>query len=59
MMKTEKEKLLAVLGGFALDDFGVEALLDVLALRLKTQAEKIEDLNRRSQVDHAHMQQDR
>jgi hypothetical protein len=45
-MAEVKDKLLTVLGNFAMDELSVNSLFEVLAARLKSQEEKILELHR-------------
>lgn len=57
--KTTKDKLLEILGDFAVDDLSTDRLLDVLADKLKRQEESIEQLLHKNDSEYRQIRQER
>lgn len=58
-LRTTKDKLLEIIGDFAVDDLGIDRLLDVLADKLQRQGRDIEQLLHKNDGEWAHIRQER
>lgn len=59
MTQTTKDKLLEIIGDLAIDDLGMDRLLDVLADKLKLQDKTIEQLLHKNDDEWVQIRQDR